>query len=229
MAKRKGALLVKIWKWLNALFLLSCVPASATEFQPWLGNIYEFEFRSSLIYQGYSKITSQSHLENYSSSDVFLHASLSNALPSFFGGEIEIVQARTRRQRGDVDHLKMTGRYVFRDDIAGDPLSLMGGISYIQAFQKSLKDVSSFHHGLYEGEVYLSVGKEMFVDTKWGIRWWSVLGLGCAEQGSPWMRFQLGYEKWIGDENEIRLFLDSLWGLGHKRSACQSFLWLRSC
>lgn len=217
---------MSVWNWIrfSLLFLLLiAAQGSATEYQPWLGNIYEFEFRPSFTYQGYSHIVSNSTLKHYSSNDQFLHLSLCNALSNGFGGEIELIQANTLRQHDDIDQFKVTGRYNWQDDIAGDPLSLMTGLSYIQAFKNSVKDVSSFHHGEYEGEFFLSAGKEIFSDTQWKFRWWGVLGIGVAERGSPWMRLRLDYEKWLGDQQEMRLFVHALWGLGHQRLRLHPF------
>lgn len=200
----------------SIFFLLLNYSLCATEHDPWLGNIYEFEVRSTIFSQNYSRIDESSHLKKKHANDLFLNASLSNSLTDL-GGEFEIIQARTRQQGGDIDHLKMTGRYVWFDDLAGDPLSVVTGLSYIQAFSHSLKDVSSFHHGLYEGELFVSLGRERSFKAEMESRWWSMLGLGLAERGSPWVRFQLNYERGWKIKHAFRLFLDSMWGLGGKQ------------
>ena len=220
MVSRKGSL--KIWKFFALFLFLRIGQGLTTEYQPWLGNIYEFEFRSSLIYQGYGCLSSGHHLKKYSSDDVFLNVSVSNTFQDF-ALEIEAAEAWTRRERGGVDQLKITGRYVWQDDIAGDPLTFTTGLSFIQAFQHSLKDVSCFHHGLEEGELFLSLGKETPLENLWGSRWWGMLGIGIAERGSPWLRFYLSYEKRWWDQHEMKLFLHSLWGLGHKRLHLRHF------
>ncbi len=199
------------------LFLLGLCPGTATEYQPWLGNPYEFELRSSLLYQGYTWLSSGSHLKKYTSNDFFLNASLSNALPSGLGFEIEATQASTRRQRGGLDQFKMTGRYIWQDDIAGDPLSLMTGLSLIYAPRHSVRDVSSFHHGCGEVELFVSIGKETPIETNWASRWWTMFGIGIADRGSPWMRLNLSYEKRLWDKHEMQIFMCSLYGLGRHK------------
>ena len=190
---------------------------SATEKKPWLGNVYEFEFRPSLLYQGYSHLSSGSHSERYSSNDVFLDLSLSNSFPEI-GLEAELVGAKTRHQPGNVDQIKLTGRYVWQDDIAGAPFSFVTGLSLIQAFHKSLKDVSSFHHGLSEAELFFSLGKEYSQDDKWGARWWGIFAIGAAaDRGSPWFRFDVAYDKRFYEKHELRFLMNSLWGTGHHR------------
>ena len=73
--------------------------ANGVEYQPWLGNPYEFEARFSLHYQGFGSVASGSHLERYSSDDIFLNFSLRNANPDpAVAFEFEVTQARTRNQ-----------------------------------------------------------------------------------------------------------------------------------
>lgn len=206
------------WKLFTILSLFCFCQGSATEYTPWLGNFYEFELRSSFYYQGYAWLASGSHHTKYSSNDVFLNLSLSNARPNpAVGAEFEVTEARTRRQRGEIDQLKLTGRYLWQDDVRGDLYSLITGLSYIQAFKNSLRDVSSFHHGLYNAEFFVSLGKEMAEECLWGSRWWGMFAIGIAEQGSPWLRFRLNYDKRWCEKHELGLFLHSLWGLGGKR------------
>lgn len=199
------------------LFLFSFSEAIATEYQPWLGNFYEFELRSSAKYQGYAWLSAD-HLKKYSSNDVFLNLSLINARPDpAMSGELELTQAKTRRQQGNIDQIKITGRYAWQDDIAGDPLSITFGFSYAQAFRWSLRDVSSFHHGYNNFELFVSIGKETPFESFWKSRWWSILSLGVAERGSPWLRFHLYYEKLFAEKHALQTFLNSLWGLGHQK------------
>lgn len=196
--------------------------SQATNYQPWLGELLQFEWRNTLLYQNYTQFSSGPHLRRYASDDFFLNTSLSNAIPQF-GLEAEIVAASTRHQREWIDHFKLTGRYVWQDDVAGDPLTVTTGLSFSKCFRHSLKDISSFHHGLGEAELFLSVGKEMPEETWWISRWWSMAALGIAERGSPWLRFNVSYEKRWHEKDAVELFVHSLWGLGHKRLHLHDF------
>lgn len=200
-------------------FLASGLSLFATELQPWLGNVYEFEFRSSFAYQGYQKLSCGSHLRKHSSDDLFLNASLLNTLqdPSL-GIELEFRDASTRKHRGGgLDQWKITGRMLFLDDIIGDPISFATGLSYAQAFRHSLKDVSCFHHGLNNVECFASIGKEFPDDVIWQSRLFAVAALGIAEKGSPWVRLHLDWEKRWQDNHEASIYLHSLFGLGGKK------------
>lgn len=196
-------------------FLLQIKNGEATHYLPWLGTSLEFDWQTSLLYQSYHSLSSGNHGVKYPSNDFFLQTSLSNSY-DVYGIELEAVAARTRRQRGDVDHLRLTGRYVVQDDVAGDPYSLTVGLGLIQAFQYSVKDVSSFHHGRGEAELFISIGKEFPLETSWYSRWWAIGGIGGAERGSCWLRFDLAYEGRWRERHEVRVFMNSLWGLGNQ-------------
>jgi hypothetical protein len=144
-----------------------------------------------------------------------LNSSLCNAIPSA-GIEIEVTSAYTRKQNGGVDQFKINGRYILRDDVAGDPLSLAIGASLTKAFWSSLKDVSSFHHGLGEAELFVSFGKERALGLDWGSRLWGLAGIGFAERGSPWLHFELKSASRWRENHAFTIFLNSLWGLGGK-------------
>lgn len=211
-------------RFLTLLSLFCFCEGYSTEYQPWLGNFYEFELRSSLKYQGYAWLATGSHHQKYTSNDVFLNLSLSNSLPDpDIGGELEITEARTRKQSGEIDQIKLTGRYLWQDDVAGDPYSLVIGLSYIQAFKNSLRDVSSFHHGLYNTELFVSVGQENPDESLWGSRWWGVAAFGIAEQGSPWLRLRLNFDKRWFEKHEMEIFVHTLWGLGGRKLHLHDF------
>lgn len=211
-----------IRKRLYALILsglcLIALEGNGTERQPWVGNFLEFEWRNSLLYQSYSKIASGSHLCSHSSDDFFITTSLSNSVGEI-SLELEATAAHTRRQSWGIDQLRATGRYMWMDDLLGDPFSLTIGATFTQSFVSSLKDVSSFHHGRSEAELFLSVGQDESLELTmtWASRWWGVLGMGCAERGSPWIRGDLVYEYRSCLDSEWRFFVNTLWGLGERR------------
>ena len=126
------------------------------------------------------------------------------------------MQASTRRQRGGIDHLRATGRYIVLDDVAGDPISLTAGLSYIESFIPGLHDVSSFHHGRAEGELFLSVGKERRAWASWIRRWWAAGAIGIGDRGSPWLRGNVGMIFALGRTTNANCFAIRFggWGIG---------------
>ncbi|MDP1880844.1 MAG: hypothetical protein Q8K60_07880 [Parachlamydiaceae bacterium] len=215
-------LLLKKWLLFGLLLMSAFTRVNATEYQPWVGNIYEFEWRNSLIYQQYSQVSSGSHLKRKSGHDTFFNVSVLNTI-SEFSPEIEVLGANTHRQPGNIDSLKVNGRYVWKDDVAGDAITLTTGVSLTKAFWPSLKDVSSFHHGLGEAELFVSFGRERSVESDWVSRWWGMVGIGVAERGSPWMRIQGDYDMQWNEKHRLKLFCHTLWGLGRERLHLQHF------
>lgn len=220
MAERKRDHYLKL---LFLFLIFFPVAGWTTQYLPWLGNFGELEWRNGMRFQTYHHLLHGSKPRPYASDDLFLESSLATALFNF-GLELEIIGANTRRQHG-IDQFKVTGRYVWKDDVAGDPFSLLTGVSFIQSFEPSLHDPSSFHHGRTQGEIFLSIGKEFcteFYDDleyeiDWNSRGWVMLAMGSATlQGSPWQKMMIAYEKRFGLKHEVRLFAKGLRGLGHK-------------
>jgi len=188
----------------------------ATEYLPWIGPSFLLEWRDDLRYQHY-------RFKRHQADDLFLNNSLSGAYQDL-AVELEITAANTQRQPGRIDQLKITGRKVLTDDVIGDPLTSTIGISLTQCFRPSLRDISSFHHGYNEGELFLAVGKELTFSETWESRLWGVAGLGVAiDRGSPWIHLEGAYEKRWREKHECRIGLHSLYGLGRHRLKWHDF------
>lgn len=200
------------------LWLCFCTQQlQSIEYQPWIGNFLEFEFRTKAFFQHYDEIASQSRLHRFGSDDGFLTLSLSNAL-SDISLELEATLAATKKQEGDVDNFRLHGRYVWLNDVAGEDFSLTTGLVFTKCFKHSLHDISSFHHALGEVEGYVTLGREETCELHWISRWWVLGGIGTGiERGALWLRANAEYEWRIGDPHEWGVFVHSLWGCGHRR------------
>lgn len=205
-------------KVLTSLFLLSSLSMEATELSPWFGRDFELRPQASVRVQTYREVQSPNELRR-NANDSFYTLGMDVAALGF-DAQFEMTEAVTGRQHFDLDAAKLTVRYQLADDIIGESFSLVPGISYIQALRNSLLDPSSFHHGLYEAEFFLSFGKEMACEDFWTYRFWGMTGLGIAEQGSPWIRGDLTWEKNWWNQQQLQLFIHSLWGLGGEDFSC---------
>ena len=196
--------------------LLSSVGLAATEFSPWLGKDFEIETRAQCLYQSYHRVEGAEGPFKRHSNDYFYNFSAAfSALD--YSAEIETTIANTHHQHPACDNVRLTGRYRLLNDIVDeDVFTITPGITLIQAFNHSLDDISSFHHGKLAGELHLAIGKEIPCDAFWRSRTWAVVGIGCADHGSPWMRGDLYYERNWWDRQQLRWFLHTLWGFGHE-------------
>lgn len=198
--------------------------------------MYEIQPRVSCLYQTYDKIDGHKRhfgcLGGYVSHDRYHHHAfdqfyeLGVAVPiyypdlersSAFAGDIQIetTLADTEHRSFGVDNLRVTARFQLMDDISGDSVSVIAGITGTQAFRQGLDDPGSFHHGLLEGEAHLSVGQEFAREQYWDWRWWSVLGVGQADVGYSWFRASFYCEKSFCLKHRVTALVNTLWGMGH--------------
>lgn len=129
--------------------------------------------------------------------------------------QLETTLANTHHRSFGFDSARLTFRYQFMDDITDDPFSVMVGATAIQAVRLALNDCGSFHHGLIEGEAHVTIGKESSYKQLWLHHWWLTLGVGGADVGYPWVRANAVWEKNFCNEHHLRVFVNTLWGMGH--------------
>lgn len=197
-----------------ALFsMLTCI-ASATELTPWFSPQLENEFRNTLIYQTFRKVSEGSHYTKYSSDDLFLTLSITDSPYPEWSFELEGTVAKTRHKSNGFDNLRATARYLWLNDVAGDPVSLTSGVTITIPTEGSLHDVSSFHHGLIEAEFHTAIGREHSCGEIWTSRWCAIAAIGIADRGSPWLRGNLEYDWRMSENNELKAYINGLWGLG---------------
>jgi hypothetical protein len=201
-----------------------------TEYEPWLGNFGELEWRSDMRFQTYHHLLEGDKARPYASDDLFLETGLGTTIFNF-GLEVEAIGANTRRQSG-IDQIKATIRYNWFNDVAGDPLSLMTGFSFDQCSVDALHDPSSFHHGRAEAECFVSMGKEfaydfyddLLYDAAWSSRVWAMGAIGASpDKGSPWCRATLAYEKRFLQKHQLKLFVNGLYGYGGRNLDLDDF------
>jgi len=203
-------------KWLS-LFLLIPLLCEATDLKPWFGNDYEAELRATALYQNYRSVATPSHHNiKREENDAFI--TLSAAYPfKRYSGEFEATAAFTRHQSQCWDNFRVTGRYQWlNDNEDGDPFSLVTSLTLTEPFSRALHDISSFHHGHLEGEFDISFGKAYGCECSkdYLYRWWSVIGAGVAEEGSPWLRGDAAFEYNANGTHLFRGFVNTLWGMG---------------
>jgi hypothetical protein len=130
-------------------------------------------------------------------------------------GEAIISCASTPHRSCGFDHASLTGRYqLFDDTDAADPVSAVGGLTLICDPMKALRDISSFHHGRFEGEGHIAMGKEWVEGSFWLSRLWGVAALGIADVGSPWFHLKTQWSYNAQERWQCDCYADLLLGLG---------------
>lgn len=202
-------------RFLAIIFAMVVTSVSATELKPWFGPEKLFEIRLKTLYDHYNKIHSDAGNRNFKSNDVFLSGSAEITLNPKWNAEAEITLGDTSTHSFNFIDEKATLRYLIWDDVLGDPFSITTGLSIAHVHPHALHDFSVLRHARVEFEYDISIGKEYSCQQFWETRWWSETVVGMGIRGYPWIRENLNVEKNWCDLQLIRLFANSLWGLGH--------------
>ena len=212
----------------NFLILSLSLPflIAATDLKPWYETDLEVVSRTKLMYQSFQKVETSRGETSYPSNDMFLTQSFGSSF-DVYAGEVEMTAAATRKQHFNLDNLKLTGRYRLMNDVAYDPVSLVAGLSLIQVGKPALFDPASFHHGRFEVEAHLAIGKEVSQNQFWLKRYFGVFAFGLSS-GSPWVRADFTYEQNFCDLHQLKVFANTLFGLGSRDLRLSDFHGYRS-
>ena len=203
----------KFWAaYLNSIML--AVSGVALEHQPWFGDVFQFHFLGDYTYSrfpsfqnGYPKLQ-----QPFNSHVIYLGLDFS---PSpIWSVDFDIQLADTTKTPFSFRTIAAQGRYLWMDDIIGDPISLVTGVSGRFTTSKNLKDISCPSHGNVDIELNVSLGKEFEASNNWLFRTWFYGALGHANRGSPWVRGILSLETNIDDSHKIALFAEGINGYG---------------
>lgn len=202
-----------MWKQIicSSILLPACL--AATDLKPWFPRSLEFQPRFTYLHQQYTEVDTGRGVCCKRSKDDFYTASLELAYAEYCG-EIETTFAGTGSHHLGPEDVSLTLRYQLFDDVIGDPVSLVAGVTLSQVFSLALKDISTFYHGTAQGEIHAAIGRECSTWTTWSSRWWVVGAFGAGDHGSPWIRGEAAWEKNILEMQQVRFFIHTLYGLG---------------
>lgn len=198
-------------KW---LFLLLPLMGSAVEVQPWFGDCLEFHFLGSYAYSFFNKVehghpqlksTFQSHVG---------YLGLDFSPTPEWSVDMDLQLADTTQQNFNFRSIALQARYLWLDDIIGDPLSLATGGNVRFTNTNSLHDVSCPSHANFDFEVNFSLGKEFDVSDCWAWRMWGFGAVGHANRGSPWVRAIVALETNYDDQHKLAFLAEGSNGYG---------------
>lgn len=208
-------------KWQSMIVAaLCCLPfsAEATDLQPWFPDLLLFELGGEFDYRHYHKVDlGADGTTHFSSTDKIFDLSLLVSPYPNWCWEMEFLFASTSTQDFGLSDARITGRYQILDDVAGDAVSLVVGTTLDLATTAALHDVSLFPHGHFNAEAHVSIGKELVnpeAPMYWNWHFWGTTGLGMAEKGRPWFRWDLNVERNFDNFIRLKAFVDGLYGMG---------------
>jgi hypothetical protein len=194
------------------------LPAAAFPFaeQPWLGNVWEFNFSTDFTYSRYRNVQDASTQLRAPSNDKLLQFDLGLTPSEMWDVQVEMQFADTPRQSLGMRSAALQGRVLWLDDVAGDPLSWTTGVSVREVTRHSLQDVSCPYHSDVNVELNSAFGKEWSKGAFWTIHAWGLVGAGIANHGSPWLRALAVLEKNWNNSHRAALFTEGYFGFGDK-------------
>jgi hypothetical protein len=197
-----------------SFFALNPATLSATELMPWFGPDKVFEWRNSGNFQWYEKIPNAAETIATDCFSGFYHTSLSFSPEPDWSAEAELRFGYTEGGGVEVfDHFKLTGRYLWMNDVAGDCISLSTGASVIIASGETVRDPATPHHNLYGLEGHIAVGNEHSSGPNWTVRYWLAGVLGTGFEGDGWLKTESAIEWQLCSAcNQFRLFTESYLG-----------------
>ena len=204
-------------KFLLRLFLpLFPVFAFVIEYQPWFGNVYEFNFLSRYAYSYFSSVNSSLKPLGSTSHDHLLYFDLEFPSSSVFSMDADIEFTRTPRQTFSFRSCALQARYSFFDDNIGDTISLAVGGNIRYTSSKSLRDISCPYYANCDFEGTVALGKEFSKDDYWRIRMWGTGGIGIGNRGSPYFLGICALEGMLREESKWGIFAIGTHGYGRK-------------
>lgn len=187
---------------------------AALEVQPWFGDVYEFHLLTGYSYSWFSHVQgSQPPFDEY------FHLNLGYLGLDFspspeWSVDFDFQVAESTKQSFNFRTMAAQGRYLWFDDIVGDPISFATGASARFTPPYALRDVSCPSHGVMDFELNFALGKEFGASLSWLWRVWFFGALGQANRGSPWVRGIASLETNVNDVHKFALWAHAVNGYG---------------
>ncbi|MEX0962344.1 MAG: hypothetical protein WDZ28_05780 [Simkaniaceae bacterium] len=198
-------------RWLLALFAL---PLFSLEQQPYFGQQWEFYLTPSYQYRYYPAVQNARNPSHYSSHDHTLGLNLQVSFWPRWDLQLEADFAATSKTPFGMQSIAADLRYLFFDDVQGDPVSLtLGTIIRVVPYHFQ-KDPSTPYHATTNIEVGTAIGKEVDHLDYWVVRGWGYLGLGIGNRGAPWLNSELAFEGNRENHHHFRAFAKGYMGMG---------------
>ncbi len=206
------------------LFCLLPILGTTLEMQPWFADCLEFHFLGSYAYSFFNRVENGiPQLKSTFHSNV-LSLGLDFSPAPEWSIDTDLQFADTSQQSLNFRSVAAQARYLWLDDIIGDPISFATGASARFTNTDSLHDVSCPYHANFDFELNFSFGKEFDFSNAWACRFWGYGALGQANRGSPWIRGLLALETNYDDLHKFGIFADGISGYGrHSRVFIDDF------
>ncbi len=205
-------------KWfVYSILCVAPVIVSSLETRPWFDSVCEFSFATEYTYSRYHHVQDASVQLTHPSNDQLLRLNLGFTPSEIWDIQAEIEFVDTPRQRFSYRSAAIQARILWFNDIVGDPVSWTTGLNIREVSDKSLSDVSCPYHAMVDFELTTAIGKEWSKGPDWTSRTWGNIGLGTANEGSPWLRGLWVFQKNWSNRHRAIVFAHGYFGFGTKQ------------
>jgi hypothetical protein len=202
---------------LRKLLLLLPISLFGLDREPWFCNMWEFTFRPTYTYSTYPDVQNGVPDKQETSHDHVI--SFDFAVPPSPEWQIdaEVEFADTPRQSMGLRSLAFQVKYLWLNDLVGDPISLTTGAVSRGVTRHSVQDVSSPYHSYLNFEINTTLGREWNRETYWWLRTYGGVSLGIANHGYPWANAFAIIEGQMQQAHRLGLFCEGALGFGHRK------------
>lgn len=199
------------------LLLFFVSPLLALKYDPWFGNLMEFNLKPYYLLQYYPDVEGAVNPTSYHSLNNFLGSDLYVRFLPEWEGLLEAEWNTTKMHNMRFLSTAAQGRYLVLDDIEGDFASfvLLGDIRYVPTH--ALRDVSTPYSGEFNMEVGFSLGKEFDFGNEWSHLVYASGLIGQANRGVPWFYTIADYSAVYMNEHTLGINAIGYFGLGNKQ------------
>ncbi len=199
-------------KWVVGL--LSPLLGWSLECQPWFGDLYEFDLLATYAYSQFSSVQGARPPYHHFFQSNLLSLGLDFCPNPDWSVDADFQCASTTSNSFYWQSVALQGRYLWLDDVIGDPISLTTGLSCRATSTTGLKDISCPSHGNADIELNFALGREFDSSRDWRFRCWAFGALGQANRGSPWVRGIVALESNVRDTHRFAFFVLGTNGYG---------------
>jgi len=199
------------------VLLFSPFVLAAFESKPWFPPIAELELKLNYSYEHYPSVSHAFDPPHDSSKDHLIDLNLEVSFLPKWEAQVELDLAKTSKLSLGTRRVGLEVRYLFLDDVAGDPVSFTTDLLLFYVPTRNMKDVSSPYHAQGNFELGMAVGKEIDLEYDWAYRFFGFLGLGQANRGYPWVRSELSFQRNYKNRHHFSLFTEGYFGLGPQK------------
>jgi len=179
---------------------------------PYLSNIFELNFQGAASYRYFPSI--QGATSSFSAHTYELDFLLSGCFIPNWDFTLGLDFIHSRNLSWGVERGGISSRTLLQNDIAGDPVSLAAIFSFYYVPSRNLRAPASPYHAPLNGELGLSLGKEIAPLYKFLYQVYLYGGFGLGSQKKPWLRAEISNDLRIRDNHFLLATLEGYFGLG---------------